>query len=154
MAGKVNIVSSFLAACEPGTFKNMETLTCDDCEVGFYQNQSNQLFCYQCPSTLTTITTASTQEDQCLGEVYVYIVLTKKALSVGYSQFVLLFVDLLTCEAGKFRNIQTLTCDDCGFGSYQNQSNQLFCYTCPPGLITITTTATEEDQCLGISYVI
>ena len=43
----------------------MNTLTCDDCGVGFYQNQSNQISCYRCPSGLTTETATSTDIAQC-----------------------------------------------------------------------------------------
>ena len=47
--------------------------------------------------------------------------------------------------------MQTLTCDECGIGFYQNQSNQISCYMCISGFTTMTTTATGEDQCLGIA---
>ena len=56
---------------------------------------------------------------------------------------------VVSCPSGTLRNLGTLSCDDCGFGSYQNVSNQCFCYPCPSGFTTITTTATQQDQCLG-----
>ena len=68
--------------------------------------------------------------------------------------FILHIFTLEYCDPGTFRNPQTLTCDDCGIGFYQNLSNQLFCYPCPPGLTTITTTATQGDQCSGKAHVI
>ena len=67
-----------------------------------------------------------------------------------YTEVLVSFIDLETCEPGTVRNIQTLTCDDCGIGFYQNQYNQLFCYSCLSGFTTITSNSTQADQCLGI----
>ena len=58
---------------------------------------------------------------------------------------------LVSCEAGTFRNIQTLNCNDCGVGFYQNQSDQLFCYSCSSGFTTLTSNVIQGDQCIGRS---
>ena len=132
----------------------MQTLECDDCGVGFYQNQSSQMSCYRCPSGLTTETATSTDIAQCqntniLGKYCLNAFTDGKACSIIHFICVMFFISV-SCEPGTFRNIQTVICDDCGIGFYQNQSNHLFCYSCPSGFTTITTTATGKDQCLGI----
>ncbi len=35
--------------CPVGTLNNLGSLTCEDCQAGFYQNMENKLFCYPCP---------------------------------------------------------------------------------------------------------
>ena len=76
-----------LVSCEPGTFRNIQTLNCDDCDIGFYQNQSNQLFCYSCPSGFTTITSNATQEDQCIGRFILELTMSWYSLYI-YNHYI------------------------------------------------------------------
>jgi hypothetical protein len=51
------------------------------------------------------------------------------------------------CDAGRFFNLNTEQCEDCGYGFFQPTVGSFSCMPCGVGKTTLTTTSTSEDEC-------
>ena len=53
------------------------------------------------------------------------------------------------CEAGKYFDNDTMTCNDCPVGQYQDEEAQFTCKMCPHGTSTIGYATRNDTDCLG-----
>ncbi|RUS76316.1 hypothetical protein EGW08_015923, partial [Elysia chlorotica] len=109
------------AYCDSGLEIVAGTDTCQACEIGYYKDNSEDIFgaCVLCPD----------------GE---FITGTTAAASVGEC-------NIRNCSAGFFRTAQN-ECELCGPGTYQPDKWQTSCLACPEDTTTAGPGATNSDQ--------
>ena len=53
--------------CSVGSYYEILSKTCEQCPLGYYQNDGGQLSCKSCPNGQTTTQKGATSSDQCKG---------------------------------------------------------------------------------------
>ncbi|XP_022110883.1 sushi, von Willebrand factor type A, EGF and pentraxin domain-containing protein 1-like [Acanthaster planci] len=96
--------------CPVGQFFNNDTLICEECLIGRYQDedQEPQFTCKFCPVGTSTVGIGSTNLTDCLG----------------------------VCPSGHFSDTGLEPCFRCEKGSYQSEARSLSCLPCPVGQST------------------
>ncbi|KAK3593640.1 hypothetical protein CHS0354_025531 [Potamilus streckersoni] len=105
--------------CQPGTFQNNTSGSCELCPLGYYSAKEKQLNCSKCPEGQTTESVGATSETDCY-----------RVCSVGY------FWD-------RVRRL----CEWCEVGQYQDVIGQTSCKPCPNGKTTPTEGSSSIQQC-------
>ncbi|XP_060076672.1 uncharacterized protein LOC132556307 [Ylistrum balloti] len=110
--------------CVIGKYYNATTDSCQPCNYGSFKNTVGNMNCTDCESGFTTSVTGATSSASC---------------------------SIVVCPAGQKRNMQTNTCEDCGYGQYQPNPGQVSCIQCTPSSYStqFTTTVLESD-CIPI----
>ncbi|XP_062611525.1 uncharacterized protein LOC134273339 [Saccostrea cucullata] len=110
--------------CESGQEVDNSTssLTCVNCKVGFYKDNSIDPTskCVACPGGKLTATTGSDSIDDC---------------------------SIFRCGAGYRPNATANGCDPCPYGTYQSQADQENCTVCPAGYSTHQIASTQSSDC-------
>ena len=57
----------FIVNCRAGTYLNEKLGTCEDCAVGFYQEEDAQVECVKCPAGTATTDVRTDDSTSCLG---------------------------------------------------------------------------------------
>ncbi|KAK3591334.1 hypothetical protein CHS0354_028441 [Potamilus streckersoni] len=109
-----------VAVCSIGFFLN--TLgNCQTCPIGTFQPSSGQTSCISCSTGTTTLQTGSTSSTQCVA----------------------------ICNSGFFRNASGI-CQSCPVGTYQPNTEQTSCISCPTGTTTNQVASISQTQCVGL----
>ncbi|KAL3876990.1 hypothetical protein ACJMK2_034757 [Sinanodonta woodiana] len=106
--------------CQPGTYQNNTSGSCELCPFGYYTAIEKQLNCSKCPENQTTESLGATSEIDC------------------YS----------ICSVGYFWDRVTRLCELCEAGQYQDVIGQTSCKPCPNGKTTPTEGSTSIQQCI------
>ncbi|KAK3789280.1 hypothetical protein RRG08_001670 [Elysia crispata] len=112
------------AYCDSGFEIISGTDNCQACEIGYYKDNSDDIFgaCILCPGgEFITSPTAATTVGEC---------------------------DIRNCSAGSFRNGQN-QCEQCAIGTYQPEKWQTSCLDCPADTTTGEPGANSSDQCFS-----
>ncbi|KAK7002604.1 sushi von Willebrand factor type A EGF and pentraxin domain-containing protein 1 [Biomphalaria glabrata] len=107
--------------CGPGYRYKNETLECEVCSVGTYQDALMAFTCSKCPAGTTTIKSAATSSDLCI-EI---------------------------CSPGSMSTQKTglAPCSPCDVGTYQNESMAKSCVVCPFGMTTLSNGSVSVAEC-------
>ncbi|OAF71501.1 hypothetical protein A3Q56_00717 [Intoshia linei] len=105
--------------CKIGTYHTLKLNfpTCEECEIGKYQDQSGQLLCKLCDADKTTQFTGSNSISDCF----------------------------IVCPDGQEDTLNG--CKDCPIGKYRTKGKEFNCVMCPPGYITTMTASKTSSQC-------
>ncbi|GFO02092.1 neurogenic locus notch homolog protein 1, partial [Plakobranchus ocellatus] len=97
----------YLKLCKVGQYRD-STNICQDCSPGFFQNETGQTTCIQCPVGYTSLQARSTEASSCR----------------------------IICSPGYYRNDTTNQCMGCRQGSYQPASGATSCLSCEGNFTT------------------
>ncbi|ELU08713.1 hypothetical protein CAPTEDRAFT_227406 [Capitella teleta] len=111
-----------LPECDSGFGYDQGNMSCIECAIGFYKDNSIDRFgvCLECPENATTAETASTSSANC---------------------------SIPKCYAGSSLDVVANTCVTCAIGFYQPEDQQTECIQCPSAIATENTGSTRLDQC-------
>ena len=62
------LIVLFLASCAAGQYFNATTSSCENCAIGYYQQNAGQFYCNWCGIGQTTRDPASTSSSSCYGQ--------------------------------------------------------------------------------------
>ncbi|XP_076471109.1 uncharacterized protein LOC143301006 [Babylonia areolata] len=105
--------------CSKGLY--LKGTQCQECPVGHYSEVDNAVSCTVCPPGFSTLTTGSTDQDDC-----------KKL-----------------CTAGHFSPTGFAPCLPCSPGQYQSRAQAVTCDLCPAGTWTVLAGAESEEDCVA-----
>jgi len=118
--------------CPRGHYMNATSPTCQECPVGFFQDDEGMTECEPCPEFHSTLQSGSTKQSQCLSQ----------------------------CVAGHFSitglNSPGDPCQPCPLGTYNDVNGSSECETCPQGTTTLSIGSDSRSRCVGapkIDYV-
>uniref|UniRef100_T1IXR4 Uncharacterized protein n=1 Tax=Strigamia maritima TaxID=126957 RepID=T1IXR4_STRMM len=94
--------------------------TCEPCPRGFYRTKTKHIACQACTSGTTTSGAGSTSSADCIIPI---------------------------CGTGTYLDIVSRHCVLCAKGTYQNETQQTSCITCPPDTSTIEMGADSVANC-------
>ncbi|CAH1794302.1 unnamed protein product [Owenia fusiformis] len=121
--GSTSVAQCSLLSCSAGRYYNSSSDSCQDCPVGSYQSERNQITCIVCTTNYTTLSNGSSQAADC--------------------QFY--------CPSGYEHNatIGAQSCEVCPRETYKSNNNSLFdsCQPCTAGFIATQEGATDKQQC-------
>merc|ERR1712123_423852 len=117
------VVDDQCVPCPPGTYFDEAEKICTKCAVGFYNPDSAQRACIQCPTIQdiegVTESLGATSSSDCKEK----------------------------CAAGNYYDKVTDLCRPCGHGRYQANEGKFTCDLCGVGLTTRTKKAISQDEC-------
>ncbi|OWF54931.1 Fibropellin-1 [Mizuhopecten yessoensis] len=102
----------------PGEYRDPGENRCRPCPRGQYQDQKWRDMCEMCPENYTTFTEGAVSSHQCQ----------------------------LACDSGYEEDNNT--CVPCPVGTYRDEQDSQLCENCPLGWTTLSSAATNIDQCL------
>ncbi|CAH1282118.1 unnamed protein product [Diabrotica balteata] len=109
--------------CAIGTYYDKDTKTCVSCAKGYYQSETGQTQCIQCPAIAgrsgVTVTVGARSAADCKER----------------------------CPAGKFYDHEAGLCRSCGYGFYQPNEGSFSCEICGLGKTTRTNEAVSIKEC-------
>ncbi|XP_028131495.1 sushi, von Willebrand factor type A, EGF and pentraxin domain-containing protein 1 isoform X2 [Diabrotica virgifera virgifera] len=109
--------------CAIGTYYDKDTKTCISCAKGYYQSETGQTQCIQCPAIAgrsgVTVTVGARSAADCKER----------------------------CPAGKFYDHEAGLCRSCGYGFYQPNEGSFSCEICGLGKTTRTNEAVSIKEC-------
>ncbi|XP_033757629.1 sushi, von Willebrand factor type A, EGF and pentraxin domain-containing protein 1-like [Pecten maximus] len=118
--GQVLTPDNLCVNCAVGTYQNGNT--CELCPIGQYSDSEKQTSCENCQTGTTTLTQGTTHSSHCF----------------------------TMCSVGQFYSKETLGCNDCSLGYYQDEVGQVTCKSCPNGQMTTDKGAESLDFCTGM----
>ncbi|GAB6028275.1 hypothetical protein CHUAL_002455 [Chamberlinius hualienensis] len=95
---------------------------CEPCRQGFYRTKGKSIGCVPCPDETTTVELGSVSIADCV---------------------------LPKCKAGTHLNTTLRVCSPCQKGTYQNESLQLSCISCPNKTTTLNQGSSGVEQCVN-----
>jgi len=117
------VVDDQCVPCPPGTYFDEAEKVCTKCAVGFYNPDSAQRACIQCPTIQdlegVTKSLGATSSSDCKEK----------------------------CAAGNYYDEVTDLCRPCGHGRYQADEGKFTCDLCGVGLTTRTKKAISQAEC-------
>jgi len=117
------VVDDQCVPCPPGTYFDEADKVCTKCAVGFYNPDSAQRACIQCPTIQdlegVTKSLGATSSSDCKEK----------------------------CAAGNYYDEVTDLCRPCGHGRYQAAEGKFTCDLCGVGLTTRTKKAISQAEC-------
>lgn len=117
------VVDDQCVPCPPGTYFDQAEKICTKCAVGFYNPDSAQRACIQCPTIQdiegVTESVGATSSSDCKEK----------------------------CAAGNYYDKVTDLCRPCGHGRYQAEEGKFTCDLCGVGLTTRTKKAISQAEC-------
>ncbi|XP_071132591.1 sushi, von Willebrand factor type A, EGF and pentraxin domain-containing protein 1-like isoform X2 [Mytilus edulis] len=114
-----NYYTDTCSGCAPGTYLLKTAEECQDCAIGFYQDEEYQASCKQCPTDMSTEEVGSSSLSDCKD----------------------------ICQPGTYSNTRVVPCSVCGIGEYQPLKGSSTCLKCTKGKFTTTLGATDVSDC-------
>ncbi|XP_070188097.1 uncharacterized protein [Littorina saxatilis] len=118
----ISTVDSCYRDCPSGQQVDEASNVCSNCVIGTYRDKTQTWTCQPCPTPLTTLNPGSTAVNAC---------------------------DIPTCGPGLFYNSTQAQCLQCPMGTYQPQSAQRSCITCPDSRTTLAAGRTTVSDCVS-----
>ncbi|XP_065060118.1 uncharacterized protein LOC135687479 [Rhopilema esculentum] len=111
--------------CPTGHFANSSSLLCQECPVGFFQDDEGMSECEPCPASYSTQGKGSKHPSDCIAK----------------------------CAAGTFSPTgledSLVPCKPCPISTFSELNGSTECQACPQGTTTLAAGASDAAQCLG-----
>ncbi|XP_077982203.1 sushi, von Willebrand factor type A, EGF and pentraxin domain-containing protein 1-like [Glandiceps talaboti] len=108
--------------CQAGFWSDSGLEPCMNCSVGYYQTNQGGLSCVRCPDGKSTVSVASTSQDDCIS----------------------------LCSPGQYSSNGLSPCQPCPLHHFQPYSQQTDCMDCPGNRETASTGAVQESDCIVV----